>query len=151
MQKGNVYISGQYVNEYNHKIDIMWCICLQSKNHLDIWCVQWGGGQTVCEMFSIYLARIFWSNFFCYIWRENFGVKWFRYIWLRIFWKHLILLRLGTPRLLCLGEKKLDGDGWKAKCHNSLSSSLSCITQTFSDCIQKKPSMTFKLMLYCQD
>ena len=65
-------------------------------------------------------------------------VNFFRYIWFRIFWKHLILLRLGTPRLLCLEKKKLDGDGWEAKCHNSLSSSLSYITQTFSDCIEEK-------------
>ena len=38
----------------------------------------------------------------------------------QIFWKHLFLWRFGIPRLLCLGKKREDGDGWKAKCHNSL-------------------------------
>ena len=98
--------------------------------------------NTITKLIScgayVYKVRTIWIFDVCNVVGGRLFVKFFRYIWLRIFWKHLILLRLGSPRLLCLGEKKRDGDGWKAKCHNSLSSSLSYITQTFSDCIKEK-------------
>ena len=58
MEKGNVYISGEYINEYNHRIDIIWCIYVCKVRAIWIFgvCNEVGGRQAVCKMLSIYLA-----------------------------------------------------------------------------------------------
>ena len=114
MEKGNVYISGEYINEYNHRIDIIWCIYVCKVRAIWIFgvCNEVGGRQAVCKMFSIYLVpNILETSYSFAPWDSQVALS---------------------------GEKKRDGDGWEAKCHNSLSSSLSYITQTFSDCIEEK-------------
>ena len=53
-------------------------------------------------------------------WEGRLFVKCVRYVWGKYFGNIFFFGALAFPGCFVWGKKREDGDGWKAKCHNSL-------------------------------